>query len=42
MSKITLITGATRGIGETIAKGLLSQNHKIINISRTGIIPEIF
>lgn len=39
MNKITLITGATRGIGKAISNGLLLENHKIINISKLGIIP---
>ncbi len=42
MNKITLITGATRGIGKVIANGLLLENHKIINISKSGIIPTEF
>lgn len=35
----TIITGATRGLGKIIAKGLIKKNHKIINISKSGIIP---
>lgn len=33
-SKITLITGGSRGIGKKIINELLIQNHKIINLSR--------
>jgi acetoacetyl-CoA reductase len=42
MNKITLISGATKGIGKIIANRLLIENHKIINISKTGIIPDEF
>jgi len=38
----TLITGATREIGKAIANGLLNANYKIINISKSGIIPTEF
>ena len=33
-SKVTLITGGSKGIGRNIIKKLLDENHKIINISR--------
>jgi NAD(P)-dependent dehydrogenase (short-subunit alcohol dehydrogenase family) len=33
-SKITLITGGSRGIGKKIINDLLIQNHKLINLSR--------
>jgi short-subunit dehydrogenase len=42
MLKTTIITGATNGIGKIIANGLLNKNHKIINLSKSGIIPELF
>lgn len=42
MNKITLITGATRGIGKIIANNLIADNHKIINISKSGMIPDDF
>jgi acetoacetyl-CoA reductase len=38
----TLITGGSRGIGLTIANRLLNKNHKIINLSKSGNISEIF
>lgn len=40
--KTTLITGATRGLGKVIANNLLKKDHKIINISKSGIIPNEF
>lgn len=42
MIKTTLITGATRRIGKIIALGLLKDNHNIINISKSGLTPDIF
>lgn len=33
-SKITLITGGSKGIGKKIINDLLIQNHKVINLSR--------
>ena len=38
----TLITGATKGIGKSIANHLLQKNHNIINLSKSGIIPDEF
>lgn len=38
----TLITGATKGLGKSISARLLNKNHKIINISKSGIIPNEF
>jgi acetoacetyl-CoA reductase len=35
-SKITLITGGSKGIGKNIISNLLKDNHKIINLSRTN------
>ena len=34
-SKLIVITGATRGLGLSISKNLLSSNYKIVGISRT-------
>jgi short-subunit dehydrogenase len=42
MLKTTIITGATNGIGKIIANGLLNKNHKIINLSKSGVIPDLF
>jgi NAD(P)-dependent dehydrogenase (short-subunit alcohol dehydrogenase family) len=42
MVPTTLITGATRGLGKVIANNLLQKNHKIINISKSGVIPDEF
>ncbi len=42
MNKITLITSVTRWIGKSIANWLLLENHTIINISKSGIIPVEF
>lgn len=33
----TLITGSSRGIGYAISQHLIKKNHKIINISKTGL-----
>ena len=35
----TLITGASRGLGKTIANNLVSNSHKIINLSLNNINP---
>ena len=42
MLKTTIITGATNGIGKIIANKLLNKNHKVINLSKSGIIPDLF
>jgi acetoacetyl-CoA reductase len=42
MIKTTLITGATKGIGMVIANGLLEKGHRIINVSKSGAIPDAF
>ena len=39
---VTLITGASRGLGKSIANHLLDKNHKVINISKSGRTPFSF